>query len=63
MTVKIMDQIEKLLRVKRLHTDQELAPKVNLSSRRVLDKGFKRPEFDIVHKNKQLHEFDKKDED
>ena len=55
MTNKIMAEIEKILRVKKLLSDQELAPKVNLSSRRVPEKGYKRPEFDVVHKNKPLH--------
>ena len=55
MTNKIMAEIEKILRVKKLLSDQELAPKVNLSSRRVPEKGYKKPEFDVVHKNKPLH--------
>ena len=57
MTNKIMAEIEKLLKLKRLHSDQELAPKADLKSRRVLEKGYKKPGFDINHKNKPLHEF------
>lgn len=63
MTNMIMAEIEKILKVKKLLSDQELAPKVNLSSRRVLDKGYKRPDFDVVHKNKPLHMIGRKDEE
>ena len=56
MTNKILAEIEKLLKVKKLLSDQELATKVDLKSRRVLEKGYKRPGFDVVHKNKPLHE-------
>ena len=63
MTNKIMAEIEKILRVKKLLSDQELAPKVNLSSRRVPEKGYKKPEFDVVHKNKPLHLMNKQPEE
>ena len=58
-----MAEIEKILRVKKLLSDQELAPKVNLSSRRVPEKGYKRPDFDIVHRNKPLHLIGKQPEE
>ena len=63
MTNKIMAEIEKILRVKKLLSDQELAPKVNLSSRRVPEKGYKKPAFDVVHRNKPLHLMGKQPEE
>jgi oligoribonuclease NrnB/cAMP/cGMP phosphodiesterase (DHH superfamily) len=37
MTKKILAEIEKILRVKKLLTDQELAPSVKLKTKRALD--------------------------